>query len=116
LPKKKINKKFIYNNFFIKILLKKIILFIDFFLNLNLGSTLAKLIQEDQDERHFQYSDPNQTNLIAQVSVKDPVYFAGGPIRVVLVDFGVKNHIIRCLLDRGVSLLVVPWNYNLDNE
>lgn len=35
---------------------------------------------------------------------------------MILVDFGVKNHIIRCLLDRGVSLLVVPWNYNLDEE
>lgn len=50
------------------------------------------------------------------MSVKEPVYFGGGPIRIILVDFGVKNHIIRCLLDRGVSLLVVPWNYNLDEE
>ena len=34
--------------------------------------------------------------------------------KVVLVDCGVKNNIIRCLLRRGVEVIRVPWNYNFN--
>ena len=39
--------------------------------------------------------------------------------RVVLVDCGVKANIIRCLLNRGIEVVRVPWNYDfnqLDTE
>jgi len=80
------------------------------------GSSLGKLVVEGDDETKYPYEDPNERNLVGDVSVKEPVYFEGGPTRIILVDFGVKNNIIRCLLDRGVSLLVVPWNYELGRE
>ena len=32
--------------------------------------------------------------------------------KVVLVDCGVKANIIRCLVDRGVEVIRVPWNYD----
>lgn len=36
--------------------------------------------------------------------------------RVVLVDCGAKENIVRCLLSRNVSVLRVPWNYDFTNE
>jgi carbamoylphosphate synthase small subunit len=35
---------------------------------------------------------------------------------IALLDCGCKNGIIRSLLDRGVSILRVPWNYDVSNE
>jgi len=34
----------------------------------------------------------------------------------VLVDCGVKNNIIRCLLKRGAQVKRVPWDYDFSNE
>lgn len=35
--------------------------------------------------------------------------------KVLLVDCGVKNNIIRCLLRRGVDVIRVPWNYDFNS-
>ncbi len=34
-------------------------------------------------------------------------------VRIALVDCGAKANILRCLLDRGVELIRVPWNHDL---
>jgi len=36
----------------------------------------------------------------------------GAGKKVVLVDCGVKANIIRCLINRGVEVIRVPWNYD----
>ncbi len=41
------------------------------------------------------------------------VYGEGGTPRIALLDCGVKNNIIRCLLDRGASVTRLPWNGEL---
>ena len=33
---------------------------------------------------------------------------------MVLVDCGVKNNIIRCLINRGVEVIRVPWDYDFN--
>lgn len=38
---------------------------------------------------------------------------SGRPIRIVCVDVGLKYNQLRCLLRRGVEVLVVPWDYDL---
>ena len=35
--------------------------------------------------------------------------------RVVLVDCGVKANIIRCLVNRGIEVIRVPWDYDFNN-
>lgn len=35
---------------------------------------------------------------------------------MVLVDCGVKNNIIRCLLKRGATVIRVPWDYDYTKE
>jgi carbamoyl-phosphate synthase small subunit len=60
--------------------------------------------------------DPNLTNLVAQVSVSRPVLYGEGKKRVLLIDCGCKSTIIRQLLDRGLSVLRVPWDYDPSRE
>jgi carbamoyl-phosphate synthase small subunit len=57
--------------------------------------------------------DPNLTDLVAEVSVKEPVHYkAEGNRTVVLIDCGVKNNIIRNLLKRGISVIRVPYDFS----
>ena len=69
------------------------------------------------------WHDQNQENLVAQVSVKAPRVVAppkekalqhpsGRPVRVLVVDVGLKYNQLRCLLSRGVEVKVVPWDYD----
>ena len=55
--------------------------------------------------------DPNATDLVKEVSVKETVqYTVNGNRNVVLIDCGVKNSIIRNLLKRGINVIRVPYN------
>ena len=56
-------------------------------------------------------ADPNETNLVKEVSVKKPVtYTVEGNKTVVLIDCGVKYSIIRNLLKRGITVIRVPYD------
>ena len=57
--------------------------------------------------------DPNLTDLVKQVTVKEPViYKVEGKETVVLIDTGVKNSIIRNFLKRGISVVRVPYDFS----
>lgn len=61
--------------------------------------------------------NPNDTHLVDQVSVKEPVvYGKGNPLKIIAVDCGMKFNIIRQLVRRGAELTVVPWNYPFASE
>ena len=60
------------------------------------------------------FPDPNQENLVAQVSCREVIRYGSGAKRVVLVDCGVKHQIIRCLVNRGVEVVRVPWDYDFN--
>jgi carbamoyl-phosphate synthase small subunit len=60
--------------------------------------------------------DPNLTDLVAEVSVKEPVHYnVEGKHTVVLIDCGVKNNIIRNLLRRGISVIRVPYDTSAED-
>ena len=59
-----------------------------------------------------EFYDPNQDNLVAKVSCKKPIIYQGGKKRIILVDCGMKNNILRCLLQRGLTVIRVPWDYD----
>ena len=68
---------------------------------------------EEIGMRNDDYSDYGSINWVARVSCKDIIrYNEGAGRKVVLVDCGVKNNIIRCLIKRGVEVIRVPWNYD----
>jgi len=84
------------------------------------GSMLGKIVPEELDAESVAFYDPNIENQVAIVSCKDiKTYRPEGKTlqpqkRVVLVDCGVKHHILRCLLRRGVEVIRVPWDYDFN--
>ncbi len=59
------------------------------------------------------FQDYGAINWVERVSCKDVIrYNEGAGKKVVLVDCGVKANIIRCLVNRGVEVIRVPWNYD----
>jgi carbamoyl-phosphate synthase small subunit len=59
--------------------------------------------------------DPNQTDLVKEVSIKQPCkYSTDGKLTVVLIDCGVKFSIIRSLLKRGINVVRVPYDTSAD--
>ncbi len=75
------------------------------------GSMLGRITIGDNVDNSPMY-DPANENLVAKASCKEPITYGNGDIRIVLVDCGVKENIIRCLLRRNVTLIRVPWNYD----
>ena len=75
------------------------------------GSMLG-IIVPDGVEKDFPIEDPNLVNQVALVSCKEVIRYGSGEKKVVLVDCGVKNNILRCFIRRGVELIRVPWDYD----
>lgn len=77
------------------------------------GAQLAKIIFE----KDINFIDPNLENLVNEVSIKKPLIESRGGSRpartIVLIDCGAKRNIIRSLLDRGVCVITVPWNFDI---
>ncbi len=79
------------------------------------GAQLAKIIFD----KDIKFRDPNLENLVGEVSIKQPLIekpaFAEASARrsktVVLIDCGAKRNIIRSLVERGVRVITVPWDY-----
>uniref|UniRef100_A0A7S2JZ90 ATP-grasp domain-containing protein n=1 Tax=Zooxanthella nutricula TaxID=1333877 RepID=A0A7S2JZ90_9DINO len=111
------------------------------------GALLGKVeVQGSAAADTFEFEDPNLTNLSAQVSrTKKQVFLpppicgsgdgspehasaggehavsakmvSGGTVHILAVDCGIKNNIIRYLVNvLRVKLTVVPWDYDFRNE
>ena len=78
----------------------------------------------DDERVDIPFYDPNQTNLVAAVSINSPRLYkpskdvsprlhpSGRPLRVLAIDVGMKYNQIRCFISRGVELKVVPWDHD----
>jgi len=60
--------------------------------------------------------DPSTVNLVEKVSIPQKIEYGEGKYRILLIDCGVKNNIIRSLLKFDTSVVRVPWNYDFSNE
>jgi len=75
------------------------------------GSTLGKLIPEGVKPEDIEMSNPNDRNLVDEVSSKSiKVINRGAAHKVALVDCGAKTNIIRSLIERNAEVHVLPWN------
>ena len=79
------------------------------------GSSLARITigeeyDADQDEA---FVDPEQINLVRQVSTKAPFHVSSphGDMHVAVIDCGVKENILRSLVSRGASVTCFPYDY-----
>ncbi len=63
-----------------------------------------------------QFFDPNETHLVDRVSVKEPIEYGSGKKKIIAVDCGMKENILRCLLKFPVTVKRVPHNYDYSQE
>lgn len=83
------------------------------------GAQLAKIVFS----KDIKFEDPNKINLVDEVSTKTIIknnYLKDGRPQdnkkqktIILIDCGVKLNIIRSLLNRGVKVITVPWNFDI---
>ena len=105
------------------------------------GVMMGRIIFDDIDDSQLTMDNYGDINYVDKVSCKEIIVYAnntahsypvstpvaelnsqlsiinsqsGNKKRVVLVDCGVKTNIIRCLLNRGVEVVRVPWNYDFN--
>ena len=79
------------------------------------GVMMGQIIFDDEPN-NIPTAEYEGINWVDKVSCKDIIrYNEGAGRKVVLVDCGVKNNIIRCLVNRGVEVIHVPWNYDYTN-
>ncbi len=76
------------------------------------GTMLGKIVFDSDIE----FVDPNKQNLTSQVSIKEKKIYGNGSRKILVVDCGVKNNIIRNFLKRDTTVIRVPYNYDFTNE
>lgn len=77
------------------------------------GALLGKVIIDGQD---CDQVDPNTVNLVADVSTGEKKIYGKGKHKILMVDCGVKNNIIRYFLEKDSTVIRVPWDYNFLDE
>ena len=75
------------------------------------GTALGKIIVDGEPEP--EWYDPATENVVALVSREEPVTFGSGDLHIGVIDCGVKNNILRCLLKRGAKVTALPWDHEL---
>lgn len=82
------------------------------------GSSLGKItIGEEYDaDEDAAFEDPGAVNLVQKVTTKAPFHIACPPefskgYSIAVLDCGAKENILRCLVQRGASLTVFPYDY-----
>ena len=103
------------------------------------GVMMGRIVFDDaMDNGEWKMDNYGEVNYVDRVSCKDIIVYAAGesktfPVstpkeelnsqlsifhsqlkKVVLVDCGVKTNILRCLLRRGVEVILVPWDYDFN--
>ena len=76
------------------------------------NGAMLGMIVPDGVEKSFPVPDPNLENQVAIVSCKEVIRYGHGDKKIVLVDCGVKHNILRCLVNRGIEVIRVPWDYD----
>lgn len=72
------------------------------------GTMLGKIIFY-QD---IPFYNINRENLATKVCIKKKTLYGNGRYRILLVDFGVKNNILRFLIKRNCIVIRVQWDYD----
>ncbi|MBI4234937.1 glutamine-hydrolyzing carbamoyl-phosphate synthase small subunit [Candidatus Peregrinibacteria bacterium] len=82
------------------------------------GTILGKIaIENDKSQnRNSDFYNPDLDNLVDQVSIKKPIIYKGGMKKIICIDCGMKNNILRSLLERNLTVIRVPWNYDFLSE
>jgi len=77
------------------------------------GVLLGELVQSGKPKG---FKDPNEENLVARVSIKKKKTYGKERPRIIAVDCGMKENIVRSLVARGATVIRVPWDYDFNKE
>lgn len=76
------------------------------------GVMMGKILFDDEPD-NIPEADYEGVNFVDLVSTKEIIHYnEGAGKKAILVDCGVKANIIRSLINRGVEVIRVPWNYD----
>jgi len=77
---------------------------------------VSKSIDVKEIERKIKkIEDPNKKNLVKEITIEKPIFYQSGKsLKVVVIDCGVKFGIIRSLLERGLDVIRVPYDYSAE--
>ena len=76
------------------------------------GVMMGKILFDDEPD-NIPEANYEGVNFVDLVSTKEIIHYnEGAGKKVILVDCGVKANIIRSLVNRGVEVIRVPWNYD----
>src|SRR5574344_1492364 len=82
------------------------------------GVMMGRIVFGDPDKAEMpEMPDYSAINYVDRVSCKEIIRYneGTGKKKVVLVDCGVKDNILRCLMERDVEIIRVPWNYDYNS-
>ena len=80
-----------------------------------LKTSYSKIGLEQVKEELSQLTDPNNTDLVRNVSPSEPIHYVNNSdATVVILDCGVKYGIVRSLLASGASVVRVPYDYSVN--
>lgn len=74
------------------------------------GTILGQILPEGTKPGEFY--NPDLDDLVNQVSPTEIKTYKKGKKTIIAVDCGMKNNIIRNFLDRDITVIRVPWNYD----
>ncbi len=79
------------------------------------GAMLGKIVFENED---IDFYDPNVSEIVKEVSTKETITYneKSNGKKVVVIDCGVKNNIIRNLVERDLSVVRVPHDHDFLRE
>ena len=75
------------------------------------GAMLGKIVFDDEDIKFF---DPNIIDIVKEVTIKTPITYneKNKNKKIVVIDCGIKNNIIRNLIKRDLTVIRVPHGYD----
>ena len=62
------------------------------------------------------FIDPNDENLVAKVSPTKKRVYGSGPKKIIAIDCGMKENIVRLLARPEITLIRVPWDYDFSQD
>ena len=74
------------------------------------GTMLGKIVFK----KNIKFYNPDKENLVAQVSTKkiQDLNPSKKAKTILLIDCGAKGNIAKCLIKRGIRVIVVPWDFD----
>jgi len=68
------------------------------------------------DAQPEKFEDFSARALVEEVSIKEPITYGAGDKEIIVVDCGIKENILRCLLQYPVRIKRVPHDYDYSAE